>query len=46
LVYVKKKYSSSRDPAIETIITSLEKLKLKDPITKIFEKNTNSEDAI
>lgn len=45
LVYVKKKYSTSRDPDLETIIPSLDKLKLKDPITKIVEKNTASEDA-
>ena len=39
LVYVKKKYSTSRDPDLETVIPSLDKMKLKDPITKIVERN-------
>ena len=45
LVYVKKKYSTARDPDLETLIPSLDKLKLKDPIIKIVEKNTGSEEA-
>ena len=43
---MKKKYSTARDPALDTIIPSLDKLRLKDPIIKITDKNTASEDAM
>ena len=46
LVYVKKKYSTHRDPDLESVIPALEKMKLKDPITKIVERNNGSEQDV